>query len=144
MLIQVIGAFLAIVAFSVVVETPKKFLPYCGLSGAVGWAVYLLCADQGIIWANFYGALAIALVSHLFARFLKTPVTVFLIAGILTLVPGVGMYRTGYELFLGNLAEAQTYLAQTAMIAGVIALAVLLVDSVFMTMKKMKKFPAKK
>lgn len=138
MLIQIIGAFLAIVAFSIIIETPKRFLPFCGLTGAAGWAVYLACNDfLGPIWADFISALAISLASHLFARILKTPVTIFLISGILTLVPGAAMYRTGYELFMGNMEEAVHYLALTAQIAGVIALAIFIMDSVFLTLKKL-------
>lgn len=138
MLIQIIGAFIAIVAFSIVIETPKKFLIYCGLTGAVGWAVYLAVnAGYGPIWGNFVSALVISLMSHLFARILKTPVTIFLISGILTLVPGATMYHTGYELFMGNMEEAASYLALTAQIAGVIALAIFVMDSVFQTLKKL-------
>lgn len=140
MLIQIVGAFIAIVAFSVVIETPKKFLGYCGLTGAAGWAVYLICnAHFGPIWANFISALVISLVSHLFARVLKTPVTIFLISGILTLVPGAAMYHAGYELFMGNMEAAASYLALTAQIAGVIALAIFIMDSVFQTLKKINK-----
>ncbi len=49
MIVQVISAFFAILAFSVVNNVPKKFLLYCGLEGSVGWFVYLIFlpgADQ--------------------------------------------------------------------------------------------------
>ena len=42
MIVQVISAFFAILAFSVVNNVPKKFLLYCGLEGSVGWFVYLI------------------------------------------------------------------------------------------------------
>ena len=63
--------------------------------------------------------------------------TIFLISGILTLVPGATLYHTGYELFMGNMEEAASYLALTAQIAGVIALAIFIMDSVFQTLKKL-------
>lgn len=47
--IQVAGAFLAIYAFSVANDAPKKYLVYCGLTGAFGWAVYLI-ALPGCGW----------------------------------------------------------------------------------------------
>lgn len=139
MIMQVISAFIAIVAFSVLMETPKRFLVHSGITGAVGWLVYLVVSEKmGIIWGNFISALVIAYISHYFARRLKTPVTLFLISGILTLVPGAAMYRTGYELFMGNRQAAAMYLSQTAQIAGVIALAIFVIDSVFLVLKKIK------
>lgn len=139
MLIQVLSAFIAIVAFSVLMETPKRFLFHSGITGAIGWLVYLISSEyMGIIWGNFISALVIAYISHFFARRLKTPVTLFLISGILTLVPGAAMYRTGYELFMGDMRAAGMYLSQTAQIAGVIALAIFIMDSVFLVLKKVK------
>ena len=55
--IQVAGAFLAIYAFSVANDAPKKYLVYCGLTGAFGWAVYLIALPGcGVVFANFLGA----------------------------------------------------------------------------------------
>ena len=101
--IQVAGAFLAIYAFSVANDAPKKYLVYCGLTGAFGWAVYLIALPGcGVVFANFLGAGAIALASHILARVFKIPVTVFLIAGILTIVPGADLYRSVYHFCMGS------------------------------------------
>ncbi len=132
MTIQVISAFFAILAFSYVNNVPKKFLVYCGIEGAVGWFVYLVSLNpHGPVLANFFGALALALLAHLFARIFKAPVTVFLIPGILILVPGAGLYRAAYQMFLGIGSVASYYMLQTLQIAGVIALAIFIVDSFF-------------
>ena len=40
MIVQVVGAFIAILAFSTVIQVPKKYLVYCGLIGAAGWLVH--------------------------------------------------------------------------------------------------------
>ncbi len=132
MILQICGAFLAIFAFSVVMEAPKRYLPYCGLVGAAGWFVYLTTVRAfGIVTANFFGALVIAIISHVFARIFKAPVTVFLIPGILTIVPGAALYRAVYQFLLGARAMASAYLLETIQIAGAIALAIFLVDSFF-------------
>ena len=125
MIVQVISAFFAILAFSVVNNVPKKFLLYCGLEGSVGWFVYLIFLPaQGAVMANFFGSLALAIMAHVFARVFKAPVTVFLIPGLLILVPGAGLFRSAYQLFLGTKDMAAFYMLQTLEIAGMIALAV--------------------
>ena len=101
--IQVAGAFLAIYAFSVANDAPKGYLVYCGLTGAFGWAVYLIALPGcGVVFANFLGAGAIALASHILARVFKIPVTVFLIAGILTIVPGSRPLPVGSSFLHGG------------------------------------------
>ena len=137
MTVLVISAFFAIIAFSVVNNVPKKFLFSCGVEGFVGWYVYLLfLSDTGPVMANFFGSLALAIMAHVFARTFKAPVTVFLIPGLLILVPGAGLFRSAYQLFLGTKSMAAFYLLQTLEIAGMIALAVFVVDSVFSVINK--------
>ena len=80
--------------------------------------------------------------AHNFARVFKAPVTVFLIPGILIIVPGGGLYRAAYQLFLGTWGMAKTYLMEALQIAGMIALAIFIVDSFFTIVSK--KFPKEK
>ena len=132
MIFQIIGAFIAVVAFSVVLEAPKKYLVYGGIIGATGWGIYLLIInDVGVVKANFISALVIALLSHSFARIRKAPVTVFLIPGIMTLVPGGVMYKAVYSFIQNDRLSATKYLNETVAIAGMIALAIFVIDSVF-------------
>ena len=86
--------------------------------------------------ANFFGSMALAIMAHVFARTFKAPVTVFLIPGLLILVPGAGLFRSAYQLFLGTKSMAAFYMLQTLEIAGMIALAVFVVDSVFSVINK--------
>ena len=140
MIVQVISAFFAILAFSVVNNVPKKFLLYCGLEGSVGWFVYLIFLPaQGAVMANFFGSLALAIMAHVFARVFKAPVKVFLIPGLLILVPGAGLFRSAYQLFLGTKEMAAFYMLQTLEIAGMIALAVFVVDSFFSVINKKRR-----
>ena len=40
--IQVAGSFMAVLSFGLVLEMPKRYLIWSGLTGAVCWLVFLL------------------------------------------------------------------------------------------------------
>ena len=128
-----IGSFIAIVCFAIIIECPKKYLPLAGVIGAVG----------GTVLAAFFSALAITILSHIFAKGFRAPVTIFLIPGILPTVPGAGMYRIVYYLVAGNQAKCAFYFAQTLEIAGMIALAIFLVGTIVNVIRKSKKIQEK-
>ncbi len=137
-LIQVIGAFIAVISIAINFGVPKRFLVYSGVVGAIGWLVYLLTKATGCsnVVSMFIAALVVALVSHSFARIMKTPVTLFLISGILPLVPGVGMYQIVYNLITNNNVSAGFYFSETMQIAGMIALAIFIMDTLFKIFQK--------
>ncbi len=134
-----VGSFLAIACFAVLLECPKKYLPYAGLIGAVGGGGYLVSMelDTGAVIASFLSALVIAFLSHTFARGLHAPVTIFLIPGILPTVPGAGMYRIIYYVMAGENSKSAYYFIQTLEIAGMIALAIFLVGTFFKVLKRL-------
>lgn len=132
-LIQMAGAFFAVYGFGLVLNVPKKFVPCAGAAGAVGWAVYLAVDQAGgsFLVSNFFSAFVISLISHILARIFKAPVTLFIIAALMTLVPGAGMYRIAYSALQGDTSMTLFYVIQTLEIAGVIAVAVFLTDTIF-------------
>lgn len=138
MIIRVFGAFLSIYSFAVLLQVPRRFVLQAGIVGAIGGFVYLLAIHlgRGDVMASLYSAVAAAVVSHIFARVYKTPVTLFLIAGVLPTVPGNGMYQTVHYLIDGNEAMSEFYLIQTLEIAGVISLAIFVVDTFFQAFQK--------
>lgn len=142
MMMQILGTFLAVSALSVVLGCPKKQLPYAGLVGALGGTVYLVSDYFGLgaVSASFLSVISVAMLSHMFARILKTPVTVYLVAGILPTVPGTGMYRTVYYMIAGDRAMSSRYLIETLEVAGAIALAIFLVDALMRVFKKLQVF----
>lgn len=138
MFIKVIGAFIAIAAFAVLLETPKCYLKYAGMVGAIGWFVFLLSKEFGAteVFATFLSAMSISIVSHVFARIFKVPVTVFLVAGILPTVPGAGMYRIAYSVIEGYDEMTSQYLMATLELAAAIALGIFVVDAFFKIFQK--------
>lgn len=139
--VQVVCAFLGVVALAILFHVPKKYLLFSGLVGAGGWLVYLLVTGetQNPMISAFLAAFFVALLSQIFARIFKAPVTVYLVSGILPLVPGVGMYRMVYYMLQGNNAQASYYFSYTLQIAGMIALAIFVVDSFFRVLYRKKK-----
>jgi len=133
MIIQVIGAFLGILCVSVIYGIERKFFKYCALCGSLGWMLYLWLhsVTDSTALRIYLSALAVALMSHIFARILKAPVTVFLIPGILPLVPGLDLYRAVYNLIMVSSEMAGFFLMKTLEAAGCIALAIFTMDTAF-------------
>ena len=133
MIIQVLGAFLGVISVSIIYGIDRKFFIYCGAGGAVGWMVYLLLGkmSHSEAFRIYCAAAVVALLAHIFARVFKAPVTIYLIPGILPLVPGLGMYRTVYYMIEADTAMASRYFQTTMEVAGCIALAIFTMDTFF-------------
>ena len=126
--IQLVAAFVGTVGFSALFGAPRRYYLYCGLAGMAGWAVYLIvAAGHSVVGAAFFAALTVAAISHVMARLCRCPVTVFLICGIIPLVPGGGIFWTAYYIVTEQLrmAAATGFVALkvTIAIAGGIILA---------------------
>lgn len=128
MIAQLISVFIGVIGFAIVLEVQKKYLVYCGIAGAVGWAAFLLAQQFLPVGSVFFSSFCIALFSQIFARRLHCPVTVFLIPGIYPSVPGAGIYRTVYYIIMGENMLAGKYLLDTLTTAGMIALGIYIVD----------------
>ena len=111
-LLQILAAGIGTVAFGALFGVPPKYYPYCGLIGASGWAVYVFLWMRTGFWSEavvvFLATVLVILMSRFFAVRERCPVTIFLICGILPLVPGAGIYWTCYYLVTGQLDEAST------------------------------------
>lgn len=138
LIIRFLGTFIAIYGFAVVQETPKRYLVRAALVGAISGVIYWVSIKWGAgeVSAAFYSAIMAAMLSHIFARVYKVPVTLFLVAGILPTVPGAGMYRTVSNFIAENDTLTMINLTQTLQTAGVIALAIFIVDSLFGVSRK--------
>lgn len=145
MISQIIGAFLAVTAAAIILESPKKYIFATAFVGAIGWGIYLLCIETlGSVSATYISGLVISTQSHIFSRMFKVPVTIFFLPGFFPLVPGSGMYLTVYEFIQGNTVLAQEHLLNTIQIAGMIALAIFTIDTVFKVMKRVQRIKAER
>lgn len=100
--IQMVAAFIGTVGFSVLFGAPRRYYLSCGFVGMAGWAVYIFTGSI------FFGALVVAAASRILAIIKCCPVTVFLICGIIPLVPGGGIFWTAYYIVSEQLRLAAT------------------------------------
>lgn len=133
MLIQVVLAFFGSIFPAILFNIDRKKILWAGLSGALGWVVYLLIYDQtkSQIVASFVGAFAVGVYSESMARKLKTPAFGFLIPGIFPLVPGIIAYNTLRSIVENNLSEAFSKGIQTIAIGGGIGFGIMLSTAIF-------------
>lgn len=126
--------------FAVALNLPGRYLFAAGITGIAGWVAYSYSMQfYTSVLSSFYGACAIGLASHLFARKMKAPVIIFLIPGILVLVPGADLYRSVYQTFLGSRDQASFFMNQVVKCAGMMAVGVFVVDSVFQIINHLQK-----
>lgn len=130
--IQFIAAFIAVAAFSINLEIPKKYIVIVGIVGALGWICYIVCDEINfpITFSYFISALLVAILSIILSKLLNAVSTIFLIPGILPIVPGVAMYKMIYNLINNNLLETVHYFWQAILITGGIALAIFITESI--------------
>lgn len=129
--IQFIYAFVATIGYAIFYQLPKKLLIYAGFTGAAGWLVYLFLykAGSSLAFSNLAAAIIIAILSEIFARVTKNPVTMFVIPGILPITPGYSLYMTMYHFTQNNISQAVQRGMSTLTVAGSIAVGVMLVSS---------------
>ena len=130
-LAQSIYAFLATFGFTLIFRVPKKAILLCSLVGGLGWMTYQVAFEYGLthVMAIFLGACTVALLSDIFSKVLKDAATIFIIPGIMPLVPGAGMYRMMLALIHNNMSGFASEATQTLMAAGAIAVGLLVMGS---------------
>ncbi|MBP3451292.1 MAG: threonine/serine exporter family protein [Agathobacter sp.] len=126
-ILEFIVAMFASISFAILFTAPKKEVVFCGLTGALGWAVYYGMTNQGIhlVLASLVATFCLTVLARCFAVVRKSPVTVYLLPGIFPLVPGAGIYYTAYYLFIGNTEMSGVKGLETLEIAGAIVFGII-------------------
>ena len=111
MIIKIIAnqacSFIGTIAYAVMFQVPRRFYIGCGITGSVGWMMYKFASVYcSVAAASFIGTVCAVLVARMLTVRLKCPITIFMISGIITLVPGAGIYFTAYYLVTNQFAMA--------------------------------------
>ncbi len=130
---QIFCSFVGTIGFAIMYNVPKKYYIGCGFTGMAGWMMYYFVSAQRYMTtaaASFCGALVVVLISRILAVRLKCPITLFLISGILPLVPGAGVYNTVYYIVTNQLASAALKGIESLKVAFAIVMGIVIVVSI--------------
>ena len=120
--------FCSTLGFGILFNAPKRKLIPVALIGGVGmFLLDYLTTEYNVIAARFFGVCAIAILAEIASRAGKDATTIFIIPGIVPFVPGALLYETMSLMLVGDYSEAVQVGTQALIIAGCIAIALVLV-----------------
>jgi uncharacterized membrane protein YjjB (DUF3815 family) len=108
--VQVVAAGVASALYGAATRVPRRSLLAAGTVGAVGWALLLLLRHGGLslIVAAAAAAVAIGLAGNVMAGRQRTHPFLFVVPGVMPLVPGLTIYQGMLDLFTGSPQAAAT------------------------------------
>ena len=132
MALQFMWAFFATGGYCFIFNVPRRHIPIAATVGAAGWITFEYLASVGYsnVAACFFGSCVVALLSDICSRAFKEAATVFIIPGILPLVPGAGMYHTMLAFLETDFQKTAQIGWETSLMACGIAVALLIVASI--------------
>lgn len=135
--VEFIFAFLGTLGFTLIFNVPLRHIPVASFVGGAGWVMYHIAVSMGfgIAISCFFGACIVGLASDIASRICKEAATIFVIPGVLPLVPGAGTYYTMLAIVEGNLDKAAATGVQTLAMAGSIALGLLVIGTVIQILR---------
>lgn len=103
----------------------------CALGGFMTWAVYLAAVRLGcgVIESNFWAAVFASAYSEIMARIRKYPAISYLVVSAFPLFPGSGIYYTMNYAVEGYMDQSLNKGLETAGIAGIMAVGIMLVST---------------
>ena len=126
-IIESIVSSLATLGFSLFYDSPKKSYKIVLLSGFVSWFIYKNFTEilNNKFISALFASVAVGIIGEISSRKIQMPVTVFVIPGIISLVPGADMYYTMYYTIQQNSTLAFTHAKNAMLFAASIALGIL-------------------
>jgi uncharacterized membrane protein YjjP (DUF1212 family) len=128
-----IFGFLTTLGFCIQFHVPKRQMASASVVGALGFCLYeyaLIDMGSSVIFAALISSGLVAALAEFFSRAGKDAATLFIIPGIIPLVPGTGMYITMTYVLQNDFANAAESGTRTFITAGGIAVALVIVASV--------------
>ncbi len=142
-LLQCVSCLVGCIGFAIIFNVHSMGIWLCGIGGMLTWAVYLLAMRLGadVVGANFWAAFFASAYSEIMARIRKYPAISYLVVSVFPLLPGAGIYYTVSYALDGQMQRALDKGLETAAIAGVMAVGILMVSTAVrvLMLQKMKK-----
>ncbi|MFJ5766180.1 threonine/serine exporter family protein [Lysinibacillus sp. NPDC093210] len=122
--VQLIVSFFSTAGIAIIFNVPRKTLFHCGFVGVIGWMIYYLLTEHSmdVVDASFFSSFIIAIVAHLYARRFKMPMIIFIVAGIIPLVPGGMAYNAMRNVVEDDYLQGLQYGLKAFLITGAIVM----------------------
>jgi len=129
MIVAAVAGAMSAFAFAVLIRVPRRDLLLGALCGLVSGLVYSLAGSFGphAILQVLVAAVAAGALSEILARLRRTPATVYLMPGLIPLVPGLLAYHAMYALLQGDYVTGAAVALETIYWAAAIGVGVALV-----------------
>jgi uncharacterized membrane protein YjjP (DUF1212 family) len=126
--VQVGAAGIASACYAISNQVPRYAIGTAGLAGAGGWLAYLLLfhLTGAMLTTTFVAAFIVGVASWGFARWQHAPVTLYVVPGILPLLPGLTIYNGMLELARNQDVRGLAILALALFLGGALAAGVAL------------------
>lgn len=93
--LQALLSFIATLGFAVLYNVPRHALIWCSTIGMAAYLMQSILRSLGVSEpiAIFFGALLVGLAGSLPAKRLQLPMVLFVITGIICIIPGTSVYK---------------------------------------------------
>jgi uncharacterized membrane protein YjjP (DUF1212 family) len=127
-----IFAFFTTLGFCIQFNVPRRQMAAASFIGAIGFTLFefsLLHLGHSAVLASFLASCLVAAAAEVASRAGKDAATLFIIPGVIPLVPGTGMYTTMAYVMQNDFDKSTLAATQALFMAGGIAAALVIVAS---------------
>lgn len=135
---EMLLAFFTALFTGITLGTPPSAWITVGLTGMIGWFTRGTLAGQNFpeLVANLAGAMVMGASAEIFARVQKHPVTVYIVSGIIPLVPGITAYNAMLHFLVRDFNQGLLLAFRAILIASYLAAGLAIVPLVLRNFKK--------
>lgn len=125
-------SYIAGIGFCLLFSVRKRNIPLAALGSATSWMLFQYLQSMGMssVFATLLSGLVLGIMTELFAIWLKSPATNFVIIGIIPLVPGLKVYQGMLFLINNELMKGISTILEAMFIAVAIGVSILVSSSV--------------
>lgn len=136
MWIDIISSFFISSSVSIVNNVQRKYIYLCGLAGVITMSVYsMLSSAFGATVSSLIACIALSLFSHTISHVTKLPNMIFVVSGVMPILPGGILFKAVNALAKNDYSQASLLGGQALLVGFAIAIG-FLIDQVFAVLLK--------
>ncbi len=131
--VQLVASAVGCIGFALIFNIHGPGILLCATGGVIAWAVYsgVIRLGYSDLTGYFWGAAVSSAYAEIMARIRKYPAISYLVVAIFPLIPGASVYYTMNFAVRGEMERFADQGMHTIAIAGIMAVGIILVSTVF-------------